>query len=294
MNILVTGCDGQLGSELRKLSAGFPQYRFTFIDKQHLDLTDAEKVEAYFRHKSFDGIINCAAYTAVDGAETDPEMAMKLNAHVVLQLGRIMNDTCGWFIQISTDYIFDGKSFQPYKETDRANPCSVYGNTKYAGEKALMNLSARGLILRTSWLYSSYGKNFVKTIYNKGRELKSLRVVFDQIGTPTYGYDLAQVILTLLPRVKATDKMEIFNYSNEGVTSWYDFALAVVEMTGIECNITPIETKDFPTPAARPFYSLLNKSKIKETFGITIPHWRESLKNCIHKLVLTPNQVPGN
>jgi dTDP-4-dehydrorhamnose reductase len=284
MKILVTGSKGQLGNELRKLAPGFPQFHFTFIDIDELDLTDEKNTETFFQRNPFQGIIHCAAYTAVDKAEQESSQAFILNAQVPKRLAEIAGSKGMWFIHISTDYVFDGITFKPYTEEDQANPLSVYARSKFEGEVALMHSKAKGVIFRTSWLYSSYGNNFVKTILAKANLGGGLRVVYDQVGTPTYARDLAQAIVILIPEISKTNKMELFHYSNEGVASWYDFAQAIVEFNGVQCTIQPIESKDYPTPAVRPFYSVLNKAKIKKVFGITIPYWRNSLKDCIENI----------
>jgi len=284
MKILVTGSKGQLGNELQELAPGFPEYQFTFIDIDELDLTDEKKTGTFFQVNSFNGIIHCAAYTAVDKAEKERTQAIVLNADVPKQLAEIARSKRMWIIYISTDYVFDGIAFKPYNEEDQVNPLSVYGNSKFEGEVAVLNSKAKGIILRTSWLYSSFSNNFVKTILNKARQGGDLCVVYDQVGTPTYARDLAQTILTLIPEIKKNNKVELFHFSNEGVASWYDFAQAIVELSGIKCNIQPVETKDYPTSAIRPLYSVLNKGKIKKQFGIKIPYWRDSLKDCIEKI----------
>jgi dTDP-4-dehydrorhamnose reductase len=284
MKILVTGSGGQLGNELRELVPGVADHQFTFIDIGELDLTDEEKTKTFFLENSFHGIIHCAAYTAVDKAESDHTRAFALNAGVPAHLAGIAGSKDMWIIYISTDYVFDGISYQPYTEDDQVNPLSVYGQSKFEGEAELLHSNAKSVIIRTSWLYSSFGANFVKTILKKGRETGNLRVVCDQVGAPTYARDLAQAILTLIPEIGKMEKSGLFHFANEGVASWYDFAKAIIELAGITCTVQPIETKDYPTPAARPPYSVLNKGKIKKRLGITIPYWRDSLKDCIGKI----------
>ena len=285
MKILVTGGDGQLGNALKKRSVNYPDYVFTFIDVQDLDITDSKGMADFLTAKHPDVIINCAAYTAVDKAESDPERAMSVNAIATGEMARICSASGIRLIHISTDYVFDGMNYKPYRETDLINPVSVYAKTKQEGERLILQKEVKGVIIRTSWLYSEYGQNFVKTILKKGKELGKLRVVYDQVGGPTYAGDLAQAILDIIPGVVSSDSMEIYHYANEGVISWYDFAEAIVELSGINCKLEPIETKDYPLPAARPFYSVFNKTKMKEAFGLNIPYWRTSLKQCIGNLM---------
>ncbi len=281
--ILITGSKGQLGSEIFKLSDSYPNFNFIFTDVTELDITNENKVFAFSDKNKFDFIINCAAYTAVDKAETDIELAKKINIIGVKNLAKLSSLKNIPIIHISTDYVFDGQAFNPYKESDKTNPNSAYGNTKLLGENELQNIENH-IIIRTSWLYSTFGNNFVKTMLRLGNERESLNVVFDQIGTPTYAENLAQAILQIL-KLSENDmnafKSGIYHYSNEGVCSWYDFAVEIMKISKTDCKIFPIETKDFPTPAKRPNYSLLNKSKIKNAFQIEIPHWTESLKKCI-------------
>jgi len=286
-NILVTGANGQLGRELQELSTSYPNYTFTFTDRQTLDLGNLCKMEDYFDHHSFDVIINCAAYTAVDKAESDADLANTINNRGLNLLAKIAKKKNIALVHISTDYVFDGKSFRPYVETDETNPQSVYGQTKLDGEKALLAIEGlNAIIIRTSWVYSSFGKNFVKTMLRLGRERDELGVIFDQVGTPTYARDLAEAILEIIQNSKfgILHSVEVYHYSNEGTCSWYDFAKAIFEMSNISCNVKPIETKEYPTPATRPHYSLLNKAKIKNSFSITIPYWRDSLINALAKM----------
>jgi dTDP-4-dehydrorhamnose reductase len=285
MKILVTGGNGQLGNSLKKLTGNYPNYSFTFIDVQELDLTNSEAMSIFLTTSKPDVVINCAAYTAVDKAETEPELAMAVNATVPGELAGICVKTGIRLIHISTDYVFDGKSYTPYKETDEVKPASVYSKSKLEGEYQVLKQKVNGVIIRTSWLYSEYGQNFVKTILKKGAELGKLRVVYDQVGGPTYAGDLAKTILDILPEVVKSESMEIYHFANEGVISWYDFAQAIVGISGIDCIIEPIESKDFPTPTTRPPYSVFNKTKIKERFGLAIPYWRPSLMVCIENLM---------
>ena len=279
-NILVTGANGQLGSEIRALHADYP-YNFFFTDKTELDITDKNAAEEFIERIGVDTIINCAAYTAVDKAETDKEGAECINHLAVKNLAEISKKRDIQLIHISTDYVFDGKNYKPYNEDDTPNPNGIYGKTKLEGEKAMMQINPKdSVIIRTSWVYSSYGTNFVKTMLRLGKEKESLGVIFDQVGTPTYARDLAKAILEIMPKLK-NEKVEIYNYSNEGVLSWYDFAKEIMRMAKLNCKIDPIETKEYPTPAERPHYSLLNKSKIKKEFDITIPFWKDSLDECL-------------
>jgi len=280
LNILVTGANGQLGSEIEALSKNY-SYNFFFTDKEELDITNQMNINNFIEVNSIDIIVNCAAYTAVDKAETEVELADKINHKAVEYLAEIAKARSIKLIHISTDYVFDGTNFRPYVESDITNPNSIYGETKLRGEEALVKINPlNSLIIRTSWVYSSFGTNFVKTMLRLGKERDSLGVIFDQVGTPTYARDLAKVILDILPQVKST-KVEIYNYSNEGVLSWYDFSKEIMRMGSIDCVISPIETKDYPTPASRPHYSLLNKAKIKEAFKIEIPFWKDSLAECL-------------
>jgi len=260
LNVLVTGSKGQVGSELKVLSSNYA-YNFFFTDRKELDIGSQENINDFIEVNSINIIINCAAYTAVDKAETEVALSNKINHKAVQYLAEVAKNKSIKLIHISTDYVFDGTNFKPYVEEDRTNPNSVYGETKLRGEEALKKINPlNSLIIRTSWVYSSFGANFVKTMLRLGKERDALGVIFDQVGTPTYARDLAKAILDILPQVES-DKVEIYNYSNEGVLSWYDFSKEIMRMAKIECIINPIETKDYPTPAKRPHYSLLNKSK---------------------------------
>jgi len=282
-NILVTGSNGQVGRELQALSSVY-EYNFYFTDRDSLDITDKYVVETFVKNNAIDIIINAAAYTAVDKAEEDKENADKVNHLATKYLAEIAKEHACKLIHISTDYVFDGKNYKPYNEDDITNPNSVYGATKLAGEKAMQKVNPKNsIIIRTSWVYSSYGANFVKTMLRLGKERDSLGVIFDQVGTPTYAKDLARTILDILPQIN-NEVVEIYHYSNEGVLSWYDFAKEIMRMAKIECVVNPIETKNYPTPATRPHYSLLNKAKIKKDFSITIPYWKDSLDNCLKVL----------
>ncbi len=269
---LVTGCKGQLGTAIQSLLKDKAHY----IDKEELDLTNQKAVEEFFSKNSYDLIINCSAYTAVDKAQTDQETAHNVNALAPLYLAKYGKN----IIHVSTDYVFDGTSHKPYTEDDTSSPISVYGSTKLEGEKNVLDNANTAIIIRTSWLYSPHGSNFVKTMRKLGAEKESLNVIFDQIGTPTYAYDLAQAIIDIIPQLTPGEK-GIYHYSNEGVCSWYDFALEIMEQSNLNCHVYPIESKDYPTPTPRPHYSVLNKSKIKKRFNIEIPHWKEGLKKCL-------------
>ena len=270
--LLVTGANGQLGQELRLLLGN----RAVYAGRAELDIADESAVKTFFEAQSFDLVINCAAYTAVDKAEDDAEAADRAN-----RLGPALLARYGRrIVHVSTDYVFDGTSCRPYRENDAPNPVSVYGRTKLAGEEAVLNEAETAVIIRTAWVYSSFGKNFVKTMRRLGAERDSLGVVFDQVGTPTYAADLASAIVAMLPQI-APGMKDVYHYSNEGVTSWYDFAVAIMEESGLSCAVRPIESADYPTRAARPAFSVLNKAKIKKDFGLSIPHWRDGLKRCL-------------
>jgi len=282
--ILITGSNGQLGSEIKALSPNYPDFQFIYTDIGELNLTDEKAVNRFFETENFNACINCAAYTAVDKAEDEPKLAMLINATSVVYLAKACSKKKIPFIHISTDYVFDGKNHKPYSESDATTPASEYGRTKLAGEKAVFDFSDTALIIRTSWLYSSYGNNFVKTMLKLGRERNELSVVFDQVGTPTYAGDLAKAILDILSSGKIKKGVSVYHYSNEGAISWYDFAKAIFRESGINCRVKAIETKDFPTKAIRPYYSVLNKAKIKNDFQIEVPYWMESLKLVLKQL----------
>lgn len=284
MKILVTGANGQLGSEIRELSGGYKNYSFTFTDVDELDICNNKALETFFKKNKFEVIINCAAYTAVDKAEEEKEKAVALNSSAVKHLTEFASTQKALLIHISTDYVFDGKNFKPYLETDLTNPRCIYGKTKLDGEVEILFNAFWAVVIRTSWLYSSFGNNFVKTILKISKEKGEANVVADQIGTPTYAADLAKTILEIIPKIKTKSKFEIYNYSNEGACSWYDFAKEIVASSGLKCKIKPVESKEYPTPAFRPHYSVLNKSKIKKEFNISIPYWKESLQECITKI----------
>jgi len=303
--ILVTGKNGQLGQSLQKLvgdssvahvmTSGMA---FTFVGRDELDLACFDSISTFFSNQHFDAMINCAAYTAVDKAESEPELADQINNLAVAQLAEIAKNQSIPLIHISTDYVFNGKSFKPYVETDATDPQNVYGLTKLKGEQAMQASGCAGAIIRTSWVYSEFGNNFVKTMLRLGKERDSLNVIFDQVGSPTYATDLAQAVLAILnseflmlneapnPETQKS-KLSIYHLSNEGVCSWYDFAKAVFESSNITCQVNPIETKGYPMPAKRPHYSVMNKAKIKQITGLMVPYWRDSLKTCLKELEVT-------
>ena len=283
--ILVTGAGGQLGSEIRFLSTIHSDRVFTFTDYQELDITDITTVMTFVTEGGYYAVINCAAYTAVDKAESEKEKAFQINEVGAENLALAAAKTGAKFIHISTDFIFDGKHSTPILEDDKPAPLSVYGASKLSGELAVWTANPDSLIFRTSWVYSSYANNFVKTMLRLCTERESLSVIFDQIGTPTYARDLAEMILHTLDKAVDEKISGVFNYSNEGAASWYDFAIAIRDIAGLKTQILPIETTQYPTPAVRPKYSVLNKKKIKDRFGIEIPYWRESLVACMDLII---------
>ena len=287
MNILITGSNGQLGSEIKDLAANYPSLSFFFLDLPALDICNSDQLDVFFKDKNINAVINCAAYTAVDKAEQDVDIAEKVNSEGVLNLVKAVRKVQGKLIHISTDYVFNGNNFLPYQELDEVNPIGVYGVTKRTGELAVINSDIDGIVIRTSWLYSAYGNNFVKTMLRLGNEKEELSVIFDQVGTPTNASDLAKACLDIFAIQKESKislNGKLYHYSNEGVASWYDFAISIMELGEENCQVKPIQTKDYPTLAKRPHYSVLNKSKIKTDFKIEIPYWRDSLKKCIKKI----------
>ena len=282
MKILVTGCNGQLGNEMQLLEAKHPQHTYFNTDVAELDITDQKAIEAFVSDNEIDGIVNCAAYTAVDKAEENKELCATLNTVAPAYLAAAIEKRGGWIIQISTDYVFDGTKHTPYVETDTPCPNSVYGSTKLEGELGVTKCCKRAMIIRTAWLYSTFGNNFVKTMIRLGQERPELGVIFDQIGTPTYAHDLAVAIFEAFEQGV---KPGVYHFSNEGVISWYDFTKSIHRIAGIKaCKVRPLHTEEYPTPANRPHYSVLDKTKIKQTYGIEIPYWEESLEACIKKL----------
>jgi dTDP-4-dehydrorhamnose reductase len=285
--ILVTGSEGQLGNEIKARSKNYSGYEFIFTDIDTLDITDGKKVKEFISANFCDWIINCAAYNFVEKAEIDYDKALNINSLAVKNLMDSIKGTDSRLIHFSTDYVFDGKANVPYKESAVTNPLSAYGKSKLEGEKFALQHSG-SMIIRTSWLYSEFGNNFVKSILNKGKVNESLNVVFDQTGTPTYAADLADAVLLIISKVirnQIAFNAGLYHYSNEGVCSWYDFATEIINEAGINCKVNPILTKDFSSVVQRPFYSVLDKSKIKENYGIEIPHWRTSLKRCMKQLI---------
>ena len=279
MNILITGCNGQLGSEIRLLEPSYSQHTFFNTDVEELDITDQNAVEDYVTTHQIDGIVNCAAFTAVDLSESEREKCTTLNTMAPAYLATAIEKRGGWIIQVSTDYVFNGKSFRPYVEDDTPSPDSVYGSTKLAAELGVSKFCRRAMIIRTAWLYSSFGKNFVKTMLRLGKEKPSIGVVFDQVGTPTYAHDLASAIMTI---IGLGVQPGVFHYTNEGVASWYDFTKAIHRIAGITtCDVRPLHTSEYPTAATRPPYSILDKTKIKQAYGLEIPHWEDSLRQCL-------------
>jgi dTDP-4-dehydrorhamnose reductase len=278
MRILVTGSNGQLGTELRLLSLQSTEFSFTFTDYEELDITDQEQVNSFISALKPEWIINCAAYTAVDNAEQEPEKAMLLNAEAVALLAKAAQRENCRFVQISTDYVFDGHSFKPYQAEDQINPAGVYARSKAQGESMASMYNTGSIIIRTSWLYSAYGNNFVKTIRRVGKERGALKVVADQIGSPTWAADLAEAIVKL---ISINAPSGIYHFTNEGICSWFDFAKAIIELSEINCEVSPTDTAGYPLPAPRPFYSVLDKTKYVNVSGQTVPYWRESLKKCI-------------
>ncbi len=278
-SILVTGSKGQLGSEIKVLSNDYKDIEFHFHDIDTLDLTDYKLVENFFNNYKPQFLINCAAYTAVDKAEKEKALAFRLNAEVPGSLAGLCQKFSTKLIHISTDYVFDGRNYRPYKEDDVPNPLSVYAKSKFEGENRILEFN-NSIIIRTSWLYSSSGNNFVRTMLKLGKEKKELRVVYDQIGSPTYAADLADAILRIVYSSINNEKSYIpgiYHYSNEGVCSWFDLAVEIFRIAGIKCRVYPIESKEYPLPAKRPLYCVMNKDKIKLTYNLKIPHWKDSL-----------------
>ena len=282
MNILITGCIGQLGNEMQLLEKENPQHTYFNTDVAELDITDQEAINKFVADNEIDGIVNCAAYTAVDKAEDNEALCQKLNAEAPAYLAYAIGQRGGWMIQISTDYVFDGTQHTPYVEDDETCPNSVYGRTKLVGELNVQKFCEQSMIIRTAWLYSTFGNNFVKTMIRLGKEKPELGVIFDQIGTPTYARDLAVAIFTAINQGIVPG---VYHFSNEGVISWYDFTKAIHRIAGITtCKVRPLHTAEYPTPANRPHYSVLDKTRIKTVYGLDIPYWEESLAECIAKL----------
>jgi dTDP-4-dehydrorhamnose reductase len=285
MKLLITGSKGQLGSEIKELCSKYDKLQCIFKDLTELDICDADLLHSLILKENVNAVINCAAYTSVDKAEENFELANKVNSIGVYNLIKALEKVNGKLIHISTDYVFDGNSSKPYKELDKVNPIGVYGKTKRSGELFVIDSNIDSIVIRTSWLYSTFGNNFVKTMFRLGFEKDSLNVVCDQIGSPTYAKDLAKICLDILCKPEPISKKgKVYHYSNDGVVSWFDFAVTIMELGGLKCKVNAIQTKEHPTLAKRPQYSVLNKTKIKEDFKIEIPFWKESLKECISKL----------
>ncbi len=283
MNILITGCNGQLGNEMQLLEKEDAANNYFNTDVAELDITNVEAIEQFLAANNIDGIVNCAAYTAVDKAEANEELCTLLNAEAPGYLAHAIEKRGGWMIQISTDYVFDGTQHLPYQEDEDTCPNSVYGRTKLVGEFNVLKLCPQSMVIRTAWLYSTFGNNFVKTMIRLGNERPELSVIADQIGTPTYARDLARIIMTAINK---GIQPGIYHFTNEGVASWYDFTKAIHRLAGITtCHVRPLHTSEYPTAAQRPPYSVLDKTKIKQAYGIEIPYWEESLKECIDKLM---------
>jgi len=287
MNILVTGSNGQLGSELKSLAKN-SSHHFDFTDVDELNICNEAEIDFYFSKNKFDMVINCAAYTAVDLAEKEIDKALLINSTAPRLLAEKCRLTRAAIIHISTDFVFDGSNCRPYREEDPVAPVNVYGQTKYEGELRVLKENPRSLIIRTSWLYSTYGNNFVKTMIRLGQSRDELGVIFDQVGSPTYAADLAKAILKIAGQLErlpdGDEKWGIYHFSNEGVASWYDFAFEIFKMKKMKINLKPIRTRDYPTPARRPHFSVMDKSKIKSAFNLEILYWKESLSNCISRM----------
>lgn len=289
-NILVTGANGQLGNELRLVVEEKDKINnYFYTDVADLDITNKNDVSNFLVTNSIDIVVNCAAYTNVDKAEDDKEKADLINHIGPKNLAEICRERNGLLIHISTDYVFDGTKYTPYTETDETKPLGVYGETKLRGENTIINSGCEYVIIRTSWLYSSFGKNFLKTMQKLTAEKETINVVFDQVGTPTYAGDLANVILMLIETEKDKIKNQTYHFSNEGVCSWYDFAVAINKTSGKNCNVQPCHSDEFPSKVVRPKYSVLDKTKIKNTLGMKIPHWEVSMERCI-RMIVTPEK----
>lgn len=280
-NILVTGAKGQLGLSLQKIITTQTCYNFFFTDKDEADITNESALSDLFKTKEFYAVLHFAAYTAVDKAESETSLCKAINTDATATIARLCETYSTKLLVISTDFVFDGSKTTPYLPSDKPNPLSVYGKTKYEGEQMALQNCKHCLVIRTSWLYSEYGNNFVKTMLRLGSERKELGVVFDQTGTPCYARDLAKVVLLCLDK---DFEGQILHFSNEGVCSWYDFALKIMQLGKKDCHVRPIRTADYPTPATRPAYSVLDKADIKQFLGIEIPHWEESLSECLKRM----------
>ena len=284
LKILITGSKGQLGNEIRLLEDSRPEWEFIYTDIEELDITNQKALRDFFTKFQPDVLVNCASYTAVDKAEENEELAEMINAKAVDYLAKACSDHQCFMVHVSTDFVFGGEKNTPYEESDFPNPLSAYARSKFHGEQAFMDHATHGVLMRTSWLYSSFGFNFVKTMMKLGQERDELGVVYDQVGTPTYARDLAKAILQMIDSKEKIKKTEIFHFSDEGIASWYDFAVSVMEIAALNCRVKPLLTFEYPLPAKRPAFSVMSKKKISEFLSVNIPHWRNSLEECIHKL----------
>lgn len=284
MQILVTGSNGQLGNELQKIAASDMKHSWYFTDVHELDITQKDAVEGYFVAHGIDICINCAAYTAVDKAEEEVALAMLINTEAVKNLADACLENKALLIHISTDYVFNGENFKPYEEGDPINGLSVYGKSKAHGEQVLVKHECNSVIIRTSWLYAANGKNFVKTMLRLGAERESLTVVADQVGTPTWAFDLAWAIMLVADKWNREQIKEIYHFSNEGAISWYDFAKAIMELGNLKCTVKAIPSSAYPVKTKRPFYSVLSKEKFKNTYQVSVPYWKDSLMNCLKEI----------
>lgn len=287
--VLVTGANGQLGSEMRRLGAASPN-EYIFTDVAELDITDGAAVSRFVKENNVNVIVNCAAYTAVDRAEDDEATAELINATAVRNLAQAAKEVDAVLFHVSTDYVFGAEGNTPRTEEMPTNPLGVYGRTKLRGEQAIAEVGARAIIIRTAWLYSEYGNNFLKTMLRLTKEKETLSVVFDQVGTPTYAGDLAMTIFSIIEGDYYNGNEGIYHFSNEGVCSWYDFAREIATAMGHTCQINPCHSSEFPSKVTRPPYSVLDKSKIKKTFGVDIPHWRESMIYCLKRIYMQQTQ----
>lgn len=292
--LLITGAGGQLGKTFLELATAFPGLHLLPADRQVLDITTPKEVAAFFSNHKIDYCINCAAYTGVDKAESEPELAGLVNITAPESLAKACKNTGAHLIHFSTDYVYHSLQNTPFKEDDLTSPKGVYARTKLEGEHAALSSHEDTMVIRTSWVYADEGLNFLNTMLRLASQRPELGVVFDQVGTPTYTFDLAKAVMTIIDKkekglVDNSLLKGIYHYSNEGVASWYDFALAIFEIAGIQCKVKPIETKDYPTPAQRPPFSVLNKVKIKSAFELEIPHWREALQRCLQRKGYPPH-----
>ena len=284
MNILITGCKGQLGTEIGKIAATDSMHTWHFTDIDTLDICNTEAVEHYFTQHAIEVCVNCAAYTAVDKAEDEPELAYKVNALAPQILAQACLHHKALLVHVSTDYVFEGNNSSPYTEDEPVRPQSVYGSTKAEGERLIRESGCKHFIIRTAWLYSAFGKNFVKTMLDLGESKDEISVVCDQKGTPTWAYDLAEMIVSLVNKTSAKEVRETFHFTNEGITTWHDFSVAIMELAGKKCKVIPVTSEQYPTKAHRPAYSVLDKTKIKRYSGREIPFWRDSLIKCLIEL----------